>query len=176
MLRTMFVFFFSLLLAGVSIQASASAAKKAGPVTPNSVYLPMEPSFVLNFGGAANFSGKTVKLRYLRADIVLRLLDTEAEELVKLHMPQLRHSLLILLSEQTEETLSSAASKEKIRLQALDIVRGLIKAQAHGAAHGEEKKEEDDSEEGKKKAALDKQRAETGGVTDLLFNNFLIQK
>ncbi len=165
-MRLTVIALFGLLLATASIQASASAKKEAKPAEPNSIYVAMDPSLVVNFGSPG------AKLRYLRADIVLRLLDPATEELVKLHMPQLRHNMLMLLSGQTDETVSSFEGKEKIRLQALEQVRSIIKAQPP-VTHGEEKKSD---EENKEAAELEKEKKETGGVTDLLFNNFVVQK
>ena len=167
MLRRFAIAFLGFTLALASIQASANSEKKkeGKPAAPNSTYLALDPSFVVNFGSPGG------KLRYLRADIVLRLLDGPAEEAVTLHMPQVRDALIMLLSQQSEQAVATAEGKETVRQAALEVVRRVIKAQPP-AEEGEEKKKEKTEEEAK----LEKERASNGGVTDLLFNNFVIQK
>lgn len=115
---------------------------EAGGVAPDSgaIYIPFKPPFVVNYGGPG-------RLKYIKADISVRLQDASAANSVRHHMPYIRNNLVLLFSAQTEESISSQEGKEALRQEALKEVREVIMAE-------------------------DKQ----DGVVDLFFNAFLIQK
>lgn len=115
--------------------AEAAQTEKTG-----SIYIPLKPAFVVNYGGAG-------RLKYIKADISLRLQDSTAANSVRHHMPYIRNNLMMLFSAQTDESISSQDGKEALRQEALEAVREVIK-------------KEDQTE----------------GVVDLYFNAFLIQK
>lgn len=104
------------------------------------IYIPLRPSFVANFGGPG-------RLKYLKADIAVRLENEQAANSVRHHMPYIRNNLILLFSAQTDESVDSQEGKEALRQEALREVREVIKA-----------------EDG-----LD-------GVLDLYFNGFIVQK
>ena len=106
---------------------------------PGSIYIPLKPAFVVNYGGAG-------RLKYIKADISLRLQDSTAANSVRHHMPYIRNNLMMLFSAQSDESISSQDGKEALRKEALEAVREVIK-------------KEDQTE----------------GVVDLYFNAFLIQ-
>lgn len=108
--------------------------------SPGAIYIPFKPSFVVNYGGPG-------RLKYIKADISVRLEDAKAANSVRHHMPYIRNNLVLLLSAQTEESISSQEGKEALRQEALKEVRSVIMAE--------------DGQE---------------GVVDLFFNAFLIQK
>jgi flagellar FliL protein len=118
----------------------ASAPPKEEASTRSFAYVSMEPAFVVNVGEKG-------PVGYLRADISLRV-ENAALEAVKHHMPVLRHELIILLSRQAQERLEAMPTREEVRLEALEVVRRILK-------------EADGIEE---------------GVTDLMFTSFLIQR
>lgn len=117
--------------------AAASAAQTSKP---GSIYIPLKPAFVVNYGGPG-------RLKYIKADISLRLQDSTAANSVRHHMPYIRNNLMMLFSAQTDESISSQDGKEALRKEALQTVREVIM-------------KEDQTE----------------GVVDLYFNGFLIQK
>lgn len=104
------------------------------------IYLPFKPPLVVNYGGVG-------RLKYIKADISVRLQDAKAANSVRHHMPYIRNNLVMLFSAQTEESISSQEGKDALRKEALQEVREVIMAE-------------------------DRQE----GVIDLYFNSFLIQK
>lgn len=122
-------------------EAPAAAEGEApSPFNSGAIYIPLQPSFVVNYGGPG-------RLKYIKTDISVRLQDGAAANSVRHHMPYIRNNLVMLLSAQTEESISSQEGKEALRKEALKEVREVIMA-------------EDQQE----------------GVVDLYFNAFLVQK
>lgn len=111
-----------------------------GEAIAGAIYIPLRPPFVVNYGGVG-------RLRYLKADISLRVQDAKTEESVRHHMPYIRNNLVMLFAAQTEESIGSQEGKEALRQEALQEVREVILAE--------------DGQE---------------GVIDLYFTTFLIQK
>ncbi len=109
--------------------------------TSNTMYLEMAPSFVLNYGGGG-------KLKYLRTDITLRL-STEGALIddINLHMPILRHAVIMFLSKQNEERIRDGSQRETIRLELLQELRAALADITN-----------------------------TDGIKDLLFTTFFIQQ
>ncbi len=105
-----------------------------------SIYIPLKPPFVVNYGGAG-------RLRYLKADITVRLQDAGVANSVRHHMPYIRNNLVMLFSAQTDESINSQEGKEALRQEALKEVRDVIMQ--------EDKRE---------------------GVVDLYFNTILVQR
>lgn len=99
-------------------------------------YLPLQ-SLLVNLEG---------KRHYLRADIQL-LIDSKAHaERIKMHMPPIRHALIMLFSNRNPEQLAAAEEREKLRQAALQDVTKTL--QKYGASEG---------------------------IKDLFFTDFLIQ-
>lgn len=105
-----------------------------------SEYLEIKPALITNYGGPG-------PIHFLKAELTLRVSkDVEASEVVRHHLPQIRHELIMLFSRQNSENLESMQGKEQLRQDALAAVRKIV-----------------ETEEGKKL------------VEDLLFTNFVIQ-
>lgn len=123
-------------------EAEAGTGNDGAVVLPNAgaIYIPLKPSFVVNYGGPG-------RLKYIKADISVRLQDPKAANSLRHHMPYIRNNLVMLFSAQTEESISSQEGKDALRKEALQEVREVLMA-------------EDQQE----------------GVVDLYFNAFLIQK
>jgi len=98
-------------------------------------------AFVVNFGTSG-------RIGYLKTDVSLRV-SAAAVDAVELHMPALRHELIMLLSNQSAESLAAPAEREALRLAALEAVRRVIAAAAGDAQ---------------------------AGVQDLLFTSFILQR
>jgi flagellar FliL protein len=104
-------------------------------------YLDLKPAIITNFGGVG-------PIHFLKAEIALRVgKNPESGASVQHHIPQIRHTLVMLLSRQTDETLSTMQGKEQIRQEALAAVQKVLQ-----------------DEEGKPM------------VEDLLFNNLIVQR
>ncbi|XOV83953.1 MAG: flagellar basal body-associated FliL family protein [bacterium] len=105
-------------------------------------YVELKPSFVTNFG--VSDSGR---LRYIKADVTVRVSNKEAEYAARYHLPALRNSLVMLLSRQDESTVSSSSGRETIKVEALQELREIL-----------------EREEGE------------GHIDDVMFTNFVVQR
>lgn len=115
--------------------AQDETAGAGGPI-----YIPIKPPFVVNYGGVG-------RLKYLKAELSVRVEDGETAGAVRHHMPYIRNNLVLLFSRQTDETLNTQEGKEALRQAALDEVRVVLETENGNA-----------------------------GVVDLYFENFIIQK
>jgi flagellar FliL protein len=103
------------------------------------MYVDLKPAFVVNFGGVG-------KLRYLKASITLRI-DARGQSSLRKHMPYIRHTLVMLLTRSSDESMTSMEGKEMLRQDALAAVQAVLEA-----------------EEGQH------------FITDLLFSSFVVQR
>ena len=85
------------------------------PVTLN--YYEVKPSLVANLASGG---------RYIRTDIQLMTRDPQCETLLELHGPAIRHTLLMLLSEQDGNVIRTPEGKENLRQQALAQLNSLM--------------------------------------------------
>jgi flagellar FliL protein len=88
------------------------------PVTVS--YLPLDPPFVVNFQNPG-------QARFLQVSMEVMSRENGVGDDVKKHMPAIRNSLVLLLSGQSHETLSTPEGKEKIRAMALAEIRKILK-------------------------------------------------
>lgn len=135
-------FFYLLCLASLFTSVAIAEEEEGKVIPPSSQYHDLKPSFVTNFGDAS-----TKKLKFVKADISLRVFGNEALQVVKEHNALIRHQVVMLLSKQTEETMAVLGGQEKLRLQILEQVQAALKEET-----GEEQ------------------------VDDLLFTTFVIQR
>lgn len=125
-----------------SFEIAAEDAAESSP-TAASMYFELDPAFVLNYG-----NGGDGRLKFLRAELTLRL-ATQGEVInaVNLHMPAIRHAIIMHLSKQTSQRVNDAAQRETLRAELRDQVRATLA-----------------------EAGVNE------GVEDLLFNAFLVQR
>jgi flagellar FliL protein len=115
---------FFAVLAALSVLSSPSAAFAAEPPADpadalnSRNYYGLGPSFVTNYDGAG-------RLKYLKTDISVRL-DPGAAALIDKHLPYLRNRMVVMLTAQIEENLTSTEGKELLRLQALGEIRTAL--------------------------------------------------
>lgn len=105
------------------------------------LYIPLAEPLVVNYGGPG-------RLKYLRAEISIRIGKGSDASVIRHHMPLIRHSLVMLFSRQGEEEVNTQSGREALRQQALAEVNELLA-----------------QEEGREDIAV-----------DLLFNNFVVQR
>jgi flagellar FliL protein len=106
----------------MAVCGSAFAEEGAEKVIPpNSQYHDLKPSFVTNFGDPA-----IVKLKFVKADISLRVFGDKALQVVKDHNALIRHQIVMLLSAQTEETMAVQDGQEKLRRMVLEQVNTAL--------------------------------------------------
>lgn len=104
-------------------------------------YVDMKPAFIANYGGKG-------KLRYLKTEVSLRVSGDDAgENSVRHHMPQLRHVIVMLLTQQNDEDINTMEGKELLRQNALAQVQEVLEGE-NGESY----------------------------VDDLLFTSFIVQR
>ena len=97
----------------------ASAAEEEAVAAVTSAYVSLGDPMVLNLS-----SSRRLTFLQISADVLLS--DAAAEETVKTHVPAIRHSLILLLSEQKVGDMKSPDKREEIRQQVTARVKGLI--------------------------------------------------
>lgn len=105
----------------VSVLICMSAWAEEGTGGGGTQYVHLQPAFVLNYG--ENSSGK---LKYIRTDVALRVTGAEAAGKVNHHQAYIRNQLVLLLSQQTDETVNTATGREELRQVALEEVKALL--------------------------------------------------
>ena len=102
-------------------------------------YVDMTPPFVVSIGHSG-------RIGYLKAGVSLRV-EEKAATAVELHMPALRHELVLLLSRQQAAALEQVEGRERLRNEALESVRRVLSENANAE-----------------------------GIEDLLFTSFIVQR
>lgn len=96
-------------------------AEGGDPAATGPQYVHLQPAFVLNYG--VNTTGR---LKYVRTDVALRVMGGEAAGMVSSHQPYIRNQLVMLISQQDENTINNTQGREKLRQVALEEVRALM--------------------------------------------------
>ncbi|HEY5717258.1 MAG TPA: flagellar basal body-associated FliL family protein, partial [Motiliproteus sp.] len=65
-------------------------------------------------------------LKYVKAEVSIKAVGRDGEVAVKLHQPQIRNAIVMLLSDQNDDTVSTAAGREQLRIKALEAVRQIL--------------------------------------------------
>ena len=127
-----------------NLALGAAAEDAAAPEAPTEVvrYVELTPTFVTNYG--ISDSGH---LRYIKADVTVRVNNKEAEYAARYHLPALRDSIVLLLARQDESTIATVTGRETIKAEALDELRAILQRE-EGEAH----------------------------IVDLMFTNFVVQR
>lgn len=105
--------------------AAAAPAHGAANIAPPiplrgpAIYLPVEPAFIVNFEDQG-------MLRYLQIGMTVMARNQQILDAVTQNMPQIRNDLILLFSNQKMEVLASTSGKEKLRMQALAQIQGIL--------------------------------------------------
>lgn len=86
-----------------------------------SVYFPLKPKFIVNLQG---------KRHYLRAEIQLKLKDSDVKAIAAQHNAAIRHALILTLSDQKVEDITTMEGRENLRQKAADAVKEALKTYA----------------------------------------------
>lgn len=124
----------ALLLANVDARAQSEDVE-------DELYIPLAEPLVVNYGGPG-------RLKYLRAEIIIRIGQRSDASVIRHHMPLIRHTMVMLFSRQNEEEVNSQQGREELRQLALEEINQRLA-----------------KEEGREDIAR-----------DLLFNNFVVQR
>ena len=141
-------------------EATPAKAAHAAPKVPPA-YLPLD-NMVVNL---ADPGGE----RVAQVGITLEVTDAHAADTVKLFLPTIRSSVLMLISQRTAEQLLSQEGKQKL---AKDILRETAKP--FGGGDEEPEHAEEPAPKKKKKAAAKSEHAEYP-VVGVLFSSFIVQ-
>lgn len=85
-------------------------------------YIQLMPSFVANYG-------QSPRLRFLKAEVSLRVRGQDRVDMVNHHMPLIRHSLVMLFSSLGDDELRTSAQRETVRKRALKAVQNALSAE-----------------------------------------------
>jgi len=82
----------------------------------------------ISLGGpmVLNLSNDNRRLTFLQLQADILVEDSNSEEMIKAHVPAIRHELIVLLSEQKVSDMKSSAKREEIRKIATAQVQELI--------------------------------------------------
>lgn len=91
-------------------------ASAAGPA----IYLKLDPAFVVDF----NVKGKQ---RYLQLDLTVISRSQDQIYAVKVHMPLIRNSLVLLFSSQDFNELQTADGKQQLKTDAVNAINAILR-------------------------------------------------
>ena len=121
-----------LILLSVTLIIHSLAFAEAGTGASGTQYVHLQPAFVLNYGN--NTEGR---LKYIRTDVALRVMGAEAAGKVNHHQAFIRNQLVLLLSQQDDETVNSTQGREQLRQEALNEINALM-TELEGEAYVED--------------------------------------
>lgn len=103
------------LLLSMSLLSIGHAAVAAS----NSTYIPLDPPLVLNVTDGE-------RVRHMQVSIQLKVTNPEHTQDIQNHRPAIRHELIMLLTGQEVQKLSSTQGKEALRLEAQAAVQKVL--------------------------------------------------
>lgn len=103
---------------------SFAADDEQTPPEKNTGYVSLGDTMVLNLATDSN----RLTFLQLKADVLVR--NEDAKEIVEVHIPAIRHKLIVLLSEQLAIDMKTPAKREEIRQQATREIRDMINRMA----------------------------------------------
>ncbi len=101
------------------LPAQAQDADEDAPKT-DSAYVSLGKAMVLNL------SSQRKKITFLQITADALINDDSNLELVQTHIPAMRHTLILLLSEQSDIDMKSSMKREELRQQATAEVQALM--------------------------------------------------
>lgn len=86
-----------------------------------------KPSYVsLGKPMVLNLESKKKRIRFLQVSVDILVEDDDAKEAVTVHVPALRHKVIVLLSEQNVLDMKSPSKRNDIRKLITEQVQGLM--------------------------------------------------
>lgn len=101
--------------------AFSAEEESEAPAQKDALYVKFHPDFIVNL--------KADRPRFLMVTIQGMSRENDGIEAAKHHMPAIRHALLMLLSEQTVETVKSVADKKRLMEEALLRIQDVLVAE-----------------------------------------------
>lgn len=115
----------AIIAALTSLLMAPVRAEEAGPT-----YMDLEPSFTINYG-------QDNRLRYLQTSISLLVPSNAAALEVSAHSDAIRHEIIMLISAQTRETLTSTSGRNDLQQALLEKIQAYLTLET-GAPHVEQ--------------------------------------
>ena len=112
----------ALCLSTLATTGVTQEAEGGGEEASGSQYFQITPSLVTNYGIV-----REGKLKYVRADVTVKVSDGAASKSMEYHAPWVRNQLLLLLGKQEEADLVTPSGRDKIRKAALTDLRAFLK-------------------------------------------------
>lgn len=120
-------FFTSLARPGLTLLAAALLWLAALPAQAqqeededSALYVPLPQALVVNYGGPG-------RLKYLRAEVSIQVTKGTDANIIRHHMPLLRHHLVMLFSRQEEQAVNSQSGRQALRETAAEELNRLLK-------------------------------------------------
>lgn len=85
------------------------------------VYIELNPDFIVNY------SASGTRLKYIKAKITLRASSPVNADVIKQHMPIVRDTLVMYLSELTGDQVKGAVARETARASAIGVLNESLK-------------------------------------------------
>lgn len=117
-----------LALFGLLSASFVSAEEETAEMAPSggkSSYIQLSP-FIVNVHAPGN------RFRYLKADVALKVQGNASGEAIEANKPLIQHSLVMLLSRQELENVSSAEGIQALKTSALDEVMHALESEVSG--------------------------------------------
>lgn len=105
---------------GMEVSQTDEERGEASPPTASEThYFPIDPPFIVNFThlGTLRYLQISIEIMYPQEDIIDRVIE---------HMPAIRNSLILLLSDQPYEKLSTFKGKEILRGEMVAAVNKIV--------------------------------------------------
>jgi flagellar FliL protein len=104
----------------------AAEEKPSGKPPAPAIYLKMDPQMVVNFDA-------TSEVKFLALDIEFLARDQSVIDDVQRNMPKIRNNILMLISNRDYKTLMTREGKDKLRLEALEEARKVLRQETGSA-------------------------------------------
>ncbi len=109
-------------IGGTLYLAGGKGGEGAALAPPKAIYLPLETLVV-------NFEEKG-PARYMQVDLQVMAQDGAVIKAIETHMPVIRNDLLVLLSSQRFEEITTREGKERLRTEIVAAIQRVLKEQA----------------------------------------------
>ncbi|VAX13791.1 hypothetical protein MNBD_GAMMA24-549 [hydrothermal vent metagenome] len=107
---------FTLIMIGLVIFSQSQASADGGG---GSLYVPLEPAFVVNVN-----DGK--RIRHMQIKLQVKLKEAKFASFIEEHNPAIRNALVLLLSGQETSLLKTTAGKQKLMDEALAAIQQVL--------------------------------------------------
>jgi len=99
----------------------------SGEFRKTAIYVPIEPTFVVNFEGKS-------RVKFLQVSVEVMTRDQSVVKSIKKHMPAIRNNLTFLFSSRTYEDVKTIKGKERLRTAALEEVQDIMEQETGNSA------------------------------------------